>query len=137
MRRVTGIGGVFFKASDPNNLREWYSKYLGITASDENGTVFEWCADKHPEQKGHTAWSIMSGSTRYFDPSKSPFILNYRVENLAWLLEQLRREGVKVDDKVEEYKYGKFGWIFVPEGNKIELWEPPKEFKWTGSIPME
>ncbi len=137
MRRVTGIGGVFFKASDPKNLKEWYSKHLGITASDESGTVFEWRTNGNTDQKGHTVWSVMPNTTKYFDPSKSSFMFNYRVENLAWLLEQLRKEGVKVDEKVEEYEYGKFGWIFDPGGNKIELWEPPKEFQWAGSIPME
>ena len=137
MRRVMGIGGIFFKASDPKNLKAWYSKHLGITASDESGTVFEWRTNERPDQKGHTVWSVMPNTTKYFDPSKSSFMFNYRVENLTWLLEQLRKEGVKVDVKVEECDYGKFGWVFDPERNKIELWEPPKEFKWTGSLPME
>ncbi len=137
MRRVIGIGGIFFKANNPKKLKEWYSNHLGITASDESGTVFEWRSEESPEQKGHTVWSVMSSTTKYFEPSKASFMFNYRVENLAWLLEQLREEGVHVDDKVEEYEYGKFGWIFDPEGNKIELWEAPKEYHWPGCIPMK
>jgi len=137
MKRVIGIGGLFFKAKDPATLKEWYNKHLGITGSDETGTVFEWRSAEDPEQRGHTVWSPFKQETKYFEPSTKEYMFNYRVENLVWLLDELRKEGVTVVGKVEEYEYGKFGWILDPEGNKIELWEPPKSERWPVSIPMK
>ena len=124
MRRVTGIGGIFFKAQDAASLRAWYQEHLGISIEDYGGTVFNWRDAENPDQKGGTVWSIFAASSPYFAPSDKPFMINYRVENLAALLEQLKREGVEVDEKVEEFEYGRFGWVMDPEGNRIELWEP-------------
>jgi len=124
MKRVTGIGGIFFKADgDHKKMLEWYEKHLGIPCKDGYHS-FEWRNPEAPEEKGNTVWSIFSAKTEYLNPSPSKFMINYRVENLDALLEALRAEGVKVDDKVEEFDYGKFAWIYDPEGNKIELWEP-------------
>jgi len=127
MKRVTGIGGIFFKGQDAEALRAWYREHLGIEAEGDSGCVFEWREAAEPEQMGQTVWSVFAGHTKYFEPSNAPFMINYRVSDLRALLDQLRAEGVTVDDKLEEHEYGKFGWIMDPEGNRIELWEPPKE----------
>jgi predicted enzyme related to lactoylglutathione lyase len=123
MKRVTGLGGVFFKCDDPEKMKNWYREHLGIE-SDQYGSMFEWRQKENPEQKGITVWSPFPSATGYFAPSDKPYMFNYRVENLHALLEMLRKEGVQVVGEVEEYDYGKFGWIMDPEGNKIELWEP-------------
>jgi predicted enzyme related to lactoylglutathione lyase len=123
MARVTGIGGVFFKADDPEKLYEWYEKHLGIKR--EHGYVsFRWRDDGNPDNDGQTAWSIFRKSSDYFDPSSATFMINYRVDDLDVLLEVLRAEGVEIDPKREDYDYGRFAWITDPEGNKIELWQP-------------
>jgi predicted enzyme related to lactoylglutathione lyase len=126
MKRVTGLGGVFFKAEDPQKIKKWYNKHLGIDA-DEYGFQFKWIEKDNVKNVGTTVWSPFPEDTGYFDPSDKPYMFNYRVENLEKLLAALKQEGVTVIDKVEEYEYGKFGWIMDPEGNKIELWEPPEE----------
>jgi predicted enzyme related to lactoylglutathione lyase len=126
LKRVTGLGGLFFKSKDPDALYEWYHKHLGIKrASEEEGVIFQWHDTARPQKTGFTVWSIFPDSTNYFDPSHSAFMINFRVENLDALLAALREEGVWVDPKVEQYEYGKFGWIMDPDGNRIELWEPP------------
>jgi predicted enzyme related to lactoylglutathione lyase len=122
-KRVTGIGGLFFKAKDSKAIYEWYNKHLGIDCT-EYGAVFKWREEKDQERVGHTVWSAFKEDTNYFDPSEKQFMFNYRVENLVELLKVLKEEGVTVVSEVEEYSYGKFGWILDPEGNKIELWEP-------------
>ena len=122
MKRVTGIGGIFFRAKDPKSLCAWYKAHLGIDVQDWGGTAFQW-ADDDPAG-GMTVWSVGSGSN--FAPSQAPFMVNYRVADLHALLEQLRGEGCEVLDKVDESEFGKFGWVMDPEGNKVELWEPPK-----------
>lgn len=125
MQRVTGIGGIFFKSDDPEKMYQWYEKHLGIKR--EHGYVsFHWRGDQDPDEKGTTVWSIFKSNTKYFDPSNAAFMINYRVENLDSLLEALRAEGVQVDPKREDHDYGRFAWITDPDGNKIELWEPPK-----------
>ena len=121
MKRVTGIGGVFFKAKDPEKLRGWYQKHLGLEFDSYGSVVFNCPPNGEPAQ---TVWSLFPADTKYFDPSSAPFMINYRVENLAELLEQLRSEGVEVDKPMEEFEYGRFGWVMDPEGNRIELWEP-------------
>ena len=128
MERVTGIGGVFFKARDPRQMMAWYSKHLGIPTGSEEEThvMFEWREASDPQRLGSTIWALFPHDTRYFDPSTSSFMVNYRVDDLDALLAQLRAEGVQVDERLEEYEYGRFGWITDPEGNRIELWEPPK-----------
>ena len=124
MKRVIGIGGVFIKAKDPEKLRAWYQKHLGLEPDAYGGVVFH-CPDSEAErQTAQTAWSLFPSDTKYFDPSSATFMINYRVENLAALLEQLRIEGVEVDERTEEHEYGRFGWVMDPEGNRIELWEP-------------
>ncbi len=120
-KRVTGIGGIFFKTEDPEASRDWYSKHLGFN-TDNYGSTFWW---KNKEDKEcSTQWSPFKNDTTYFEPSKKEFMFNYRVENLVELLETLKNEGVTIVGKIEEYDYGKFGWILDNEGNKIELWEP-------------
>ena len=125
-KRVTGLGGVFFKSADPLALKEWYSRHLQIE-SGEHGALFKWRLDKDPDKAGYTAWSIFPEDTSYFNPSKRDFMFNYRVENLAELMEALKEEGVQIIGEIEEYPYGKFGWIMDPDSNKIELWEPVDE----------
>ena len=123
MKRVTGIGGIFFKAEDPANLRDWYRDRLGFN-TDQYGGLFKWREDESPDSRATTSWSPMGAKTDYFSPSQKPFMFNYRVEDLVKLLEVLKEEGVTIVGEIQEFEYGKFGWIMDPEGNKIELWEP-------------
>ena len=126
MKRVTGLGGVFLKCNNPEAMYGWYEKHLGVTR--EHGAVaFQWRDTEEPEKTGTTIWSLFPENTKYFEPSRSPFMMNFRVENLEQLLTALRAEGVQVDEKVETCDFGKFGWIIDLEGNRIELWEPPTE----------
>ena len=125
MKRVTGIGGIFIKSADTKRLREWYRKHLGIDISEWGGASFKWAGPDNPSGQGTTVWSVFEASSNYFDPGKAPFMVNYRVDKLHPLLAALREEGCQVVDKVEESEYGKFGWVLDPDGNKIELWEPP------------
>jgi predicted enzyme related to lactoylglutathione lyase len=124
MNRVTGIGGVFFSAQDPAALQAWYKNHLGIDVQPWGGAAFRWADDKGEPTNGTTVWSINDG--KYFAPSKAPFMVNYRVADLHGLLTLLRSEGCQVLDKVEESEFGKFGWVMDPEGNKVELWQPPE-----------
>jgi predicted enzyme related to lactoylglutathione lyase len=124
MARVRGIGGIFFKSKNAVALRTWYARHLGIDAG-EDGKMFHWRDKEDPEREDFTVWAIFLASTKYFEPSQSPMMLNYIVDDLRATLEALRAEGVTVDDKVDEFDYGKFGWIMDPDGNRIELWEPP------------
>jgi predicted enzyme related to lactoylglutathione lyase len=125
MRRVTGIGGIFFKAKDPSALRAWYRTHLGIDVQDWGGAALTWSDDAGNPIKGTTIWSVSKADGDYFAPSTSSFMVNYRVADLASLLQALRDEGCRVIDKTEESEFGKFGWVMDPEGNKVELWEPP------------
>ncbi len=128
MKRVTGIGGIFFQAENPASLYEWYDKHLGIKCEPHGqGAMLHWREDENPERRGMTVWALFEKNSKYFEPSRAPFMLNYRVDDLDALLEALRAEGVEIDPKRENYDYGRFAWITDPEGNKIELWEPPKE----------
>ncbi len=122
--KVTGIGGVFFKTENPKETKDWYKKHLSFN-TDDWGCTF-WWKDKDGN-KASTQWSPFDKKTDYFSPSKKDFMFNYRVENLVELLEELKQDGVTVIDKIEEYDYGKFGWIIDLDGNKIELWEPIDE----------
>ena len=126
MKRVTGIGGVFFKSKDPELLRAWYQKHLGIDIESWGGHAFRWRDDDNPTGDGTTAWSIFDAGTGYFEPGKSAFMINYRVENLDALLPLLRSEGCQVEDKVEDSEFGRFGWVIDPDGNRVELWQPPE-----------
>jgi predicted enzyme related to lactoylglutathione lyase len=125
MKRVSGIGGVFFKAKDPKALGEWYRTHLGIDVETWGGTAFRWNTPDNPNGVGTTTWSPFAADTKYFAPSTASFMINYRVHDLHALLAVLRTEGVQVDEKVDESEYGKFGWVIDPEGNKLELWQPP------------
>ncbi|GLQ52345.1 VOC family protein [Dyella flava] len=124
MRRVTGIGGVFFKAKDPKALAEWYRVHLGLNVEKWGGVAFRWNED-NANGTGTTAWNPFKDDTTYFAPSTASFMINYRVEDLHALLAALKAEGCNVDDKVDESEFGKFGWVIDPEGNKVELWQPP------------
>jgi predicted enzyme related to lactoylglutathione lyase len=126
MRRVTGIGGIFFKARDPDALRAWYQRHLGIDVEPWGGTAFRWTDTGGTPYAGTTVWSIFKDDTTYLQPSTSSFMVNYRVADLHALLAALREEGCQVDEKVDESEFGKFGWVMDPEGNKVELWEPPE-----------
>ena len=123
MKRVTGIGGIFFKCKDPNKVKEWYKTHLGL-ATDKYGTTFEWRQAADSTKKGFTQWSPFKQTTKYFEPSTRDFMINYRVENLELLVEELKKEGVTITDKIESVEYGKFVHILDIEGNKVELWEP-------------
>lgn len=121
-KRVTGIGGIFFKARDPKALQSWYVQHLGLPMTADGYIVFDW-----GNQGGYTVWSAFPEDTTYTHPSEKPFMINFRVENLEALLETLAAEGVEVVGEMEVFDYGKFGWIMDPEGNKVELWEPVDE----------
>jgi predicted enzyme related to lactoylglutathione lyase len=119
--RVTGLGGFFFKTKNPDAIKDWYKNHLGLN-TDQYGCTFWW-----KDKKGNdcsTQWSPMDENTKYFEPSEKQFMMNFRVDNLVALLSVLKKEGVTVVGDIEEYEYGKFGWILDPEGNKLELWEP-------------
>jgi predicted enzyme related to lactoylglutathione lyase len=124
MRRVTGIGGIFFKARDPQALAAWYRTHLGLAVEDWGGAAFRW-ADDNAGGAGTTIWTPFKDDTGYFAPSTAPFMVNYRVEDLQGLLAALRAEGCQVMDDVQDSEFGKFGWVVDPEGNKLELWQPP------------
>ena len=125
MKRVTGIGGIFFKARDPAALRTWYQKHLGIDVQVWGGVALRWTDDEGNPIGGTTIWNISDAGGDDFAPSTSSFMVNYRVADLQALLRELRREGCNVLEKTDDSEYGKFGWVLDPEGNKVELWEPP------------
>jgi predicted enzyme related to lactoylglutathione lyase len=123
MKKVTGIGGIFFKCKDPGKVKEWYKTHLGLK-TNEYGSVFEWYQGADNTKKGFSQWSPFKETTKYFEPSTKDFMINYRVENLEALVAELKGNGVTVLDAIETYDYGKFVHILDVEGNKIELWEP-------------
>lgn len=123
MKKVTGIGGIFFKCKDPKAMREWYKAHLGMNTT-EYGATFEWREEPGSTKKGSTTWSPFAETSNYFEPSTKDFMINYRVSDLEALVEELKKEGVTIVDKIETYDYGKFVHIMDPEGNKLELWEP-------------
>jgi len=124
MKRVTGIGGISFSAKDPVALRAWYKTHLGIDVQEWGGTAFRWVNDAGSPVNGTTAWMIGDGAG--FVPSKASYMINYRVADLQGLIVALKEEGCNVLDNVEESEFGKFGWVMDPEGNKVELWQPPE-----------
>lgn len=126
MKRVTGIGGIFFHAKDPVALRAWYKEHLGIDVQDWGGTAFQWTDSAGNPTSGTTIWSIGAAAGDDFAPGSAPFMINYRVEDLDALLQVLRKEGCNVLEKGVDSEYGKFGWVIDPEGNKVELWQPPE-----------
>lgn len=124
MQRVKGIGGVFFKARDKQALAAWYRDHLGVPLEDWGGAVFRW-RELDPDGDAATVWSPFAADTSYFAPSTAPFMINFRVDDLDAMLAQLRAAGAQVGDKLEESELGRFGWVVDPEGNKLELWQPP------------
>ena len=130
MERVTGIGGIFFKAQDPKTLKAWYRDHLGVPLDGDGYVTFHWREQAGPEQDvpervGMTVWEAFPQDTSYFGDDSKPFMINYRVNDLDALLGQLRAAGVAVDDHIEEGEYGRFAWATDPEGNRFELWQPP------------
>jgi predicted enzyme related to lactoylglutathione lyase len=123
MAKVTGIGGVFFKSPDPAALAAWYQKYLGMPLADFGGAVLRWPEDR-AEDKGLTVWHLADTASRWFSPSASSFMINYRVDDLGEMLAELRAGGVEVIGGPEAHENGRFAWIMDPDGNKVELWEP-------------
>ena len=124
---VTGLGGVFFKSDDPKKLSEWYAKHLVLNLEPDGHVMLRWHGEEPFEKNAYSVWAPFTKDTKYFEPSTAPFMINFRVVNLLQLVEQLRKDGVKVDEKVEESEYGSFAWLMDPEGNRVELWEPPAE----------
>jgi len=123
MKKVTGIGGIFFKCKDANKMKEWYKEHLGFD-TNAYGVTFEWYDGEDSTKKGSTTWSPFAETTKYFEPSTKEFMINYRVHDLEALVAELKEEGVTIVDNIEHYDYGKFVHIMDIEGNKIELWEP-------------
>lgn len=125
MKRVTGIGGIFFKAKDAPALHAWYKRHLGIDVQQWGGAAFNWADSDGKPTGGSTIWSIGSEQGDQFAPSNASFMINYRVDDLLSLMQVLKEEGCNVLDKFEDSEYGKFAWVIDPEGNKVELWQPP------------
>jgi len=125
MKKVTGFGGVFFKSKSPKELMVWYQNHLGIKPDDWGGKTFEWREMDNPERTGQTVFNPFKADSTHFEPSAEPYMFNFRVHDLPALLDQLRREGVRVVGDMQDSEYGKFAWIMDPEGRKIELWQPP------------
>ena len=123
MKKVTGIGGIFFKCADPGKMNEWYAKHLGFPVADY-GTMFQGRELDNPDKVNYTVWTPFKQETKYFEPSTKDFMINYRVGNLEGLVDQLRKDSVTMIDKIESVEYGKFVHIVDVEGNKVELWEP-------------
>jgi predicted enzyme related to lactoylglutathione lyase len=126
MKRVTGIGGIFFKAKDAPSLQAWYKRHLGIDVQAWGGAAFDWTDAEGKPVAGTTAWLIDSQESDHFSPSSASFMVNYRVEDLHALVKVLKEEGCNVLEKIDESEYGKFAWVIDPEGNKVELWQPPE-----------
>jgi len=123
MKKVTGIGGIFFKCKDPKKMTEWYQNNLGLN-TNPYGATFEWYEGADSTKKGQTQWTPFPETTKYFEPSTKDFMINYRVENLEALVEELKKNGVTIVGTIETYDYGKFVHILDAEGNKVQLWEP-------------
>jgi predicted enzyme related to lactoylglutathione lyase len=125
MKRVTGIGGIFFKAEDAPALQAWYKRHLGIDVQPWGGATFDWTDPDGRPTGGATAWTITPETSNQFAPSNASFMVNYRVDDLPALVAALQAEGCNVLDKIDDSEYGKFAWVIDPEGNKVELWQPP------------
>lgn len=125
MKRVTGIGGIFFQARDPKALGAWYKEHLGIDVQPWGGAAFDWTDDEGRPVGGTTAWNLNDAAKNPFAPGKATFMINYRVADVRALVQALKDEGCDVQGDIQDSEYGKFAWVMDPEGNKIELWEPP------------
>jgi len=124
MKRVTGLGGMFFRSGDPKGVTEWYRAHLGIESDAWGGFAFQWLDKENPDETGYTVWSAFPDDTEHFAPSRHSFMVNFRVADLAGLIDALRAEGVEVVGEIEDHENGRFAWILDPEGRKIELWQP-------------
>ncbi len=125
MKRVVGVGGIFFKSPDPKRLQGWYRDHLGLEVTEWGGVAFGLDEQLKTNPNAAVVWSPFAQDTQYFAPGSSSFMVNYRVEDLHAVIAALRAEGCEVMDKIDESEYGKFGWVVDPDGNKLELWEPP------------
>jgi catechol 2,3-dioxygenase-like lactoylglutathione lyase family enzyme len=121
--RILGIGGIFFKSANQKEMKDWYAKHLGFPDSGY-GVMLPWREKDNPENERMTIWSVFPGDTKYFEPSQASFMVNYIVDDLDALLERLAKQDVKIDPKRQDEGYGRFAWIYDPDGNKIELWQP-------------
>jgi len=126
--RILGIGGIFFKSANQQQMKEWYAQHLGF-ADSGYGVMLPWREKDNPENEQMTIWSVFPGNTKYFEPSQASFMVNYIVDDLDALLERLAKDGVRIDPKRQDEGYGRFAWIYDPDGNKIELWQPLKADK--------
>lgn len=124
--KITGLGGVFIKSENPDDLKKWYEEQLGLPC-DQYGHLFSWRKNENPDEVGYTQFSVFEKNTSYLDPSMKEFMINFRVDDLEAMIDRLKKEGMKVVGEIERYDYGKFGWVMDPDGNKIELWEPVDE----------
>ena len=124
--KVTGLGGVFFKSENPDDLKKWYTENLGLD-TDQYGSMFKWRWPDDPDKIGYTQWSVFDAKTDYLNPSKKDYMINFRVEHIEDLVEELKSNGMEVVGEIESYDYGKFAWVMDPDGNKVELWEPVDE----------
>jgi len=122
--RILGIGGIFFKSANKQQMKEWYAKHLGFADSGHGDVILPWREKDNPESEQVTVWSIFPADTKYFEPSQASFMVNYIVDDLEALLGRLAKEGVRIDPKRQDESYGRFAWIYDPDGNKIELWQP-------------
>jgi catechol 2,3-dioxygenase-like lactoylglutathione lyase family enzyme len=121
--KILGIGGIFFKSANQQQMKEWYGKHLGL-ADSGHGVMLPWLEKDNPESEQMTIWSIFPATTKYFEPAQASFMVNYIVDDLDALLDRLGKEGVRIDSKRQDESYGRFAWIYDPDGNKIELWQP-------------
>ncbi|HEX2618727.1 MAG TPA: VOC family protein [Phototrophicaceae bacterium] len=126
-KRVTGIGGIFFKSKDPQALGKWYAKHLGIGVNEYNMTIFPWRYQDDPEHKGETVWAIFDQDSDYFGSADAQLMINYRVEDLEAVIAALRAEGVEIVKDIENSEQGRFAWIRDPDGRRIELWQAPAD----------
>jgi catechol 2,3-dioxygenase-like lactoylglutathione lyase family enzyme len=124
MAKATGLGGVFLRARDPQRLTAWYAEHLGLPVKEWGGVVFVWDECAAPEDHGTTVWSLFPADTEYFGEGEQEAMLNFRVDDLDALLEQLATKGVWIDPKRQDEANGRFAWIKDGEGNRVELWEP-------------
>ena len=125
MKRVTGIGGIFFKAKDAPAMLAWYKRHLGMDVTQWGGATFSWSDAEGKPAAGTTVWSINPAESDAFAPGKASFMVNYRVDDVYGLVKALKEEGCEVLDRIDDSEYGKFAWVIDPEGNKVELWQPP------------
>ena len=125
MAKVTGLGGLFFKATDVDTTRDWYSKHLGLEFSEWGGWGWEWRDRDDPDRVGRTEWAPFKADTEYMAPSDQPFMMNFRVDDLDAMIQQLTAAGIELIGEPEDTEYGKFAWVMDPNGIKLELWQPP------------